>query len=596
MTRTPRALLVCGLVLGLSPAPIESAEVVVNAPGADAALRESLRAASLAASAVDEDVTDGQELLAAAQADYRRLVAALYEAGHFGGEVSIRVDGREAATMSVLRAVPVINRIELNVSPGPQFRFREAQVAPLPPGTVLNDDFAVGEVATTPAMRGAAEDGVDAWREVGHAKAAVTGQQITANHNENTVAARIALGPGPKLSFGRTLLTEGSARSTVRPERIVEIAGVPEGETFSPSDIANAERRLRRTGAFRSAVVEEAEEIGPNATLDTYIDVEDARPRRVGAGIEISNIEGLGLSAFWMHRNFLGGAERFRVDGEVNGIGGDTGGIDYKLTTSLTRPAFLHPDMDLRFGINLESKDEPSYTSDLFEATVGLQRFVTEDVTASLDFGIRASKSTDAFGTRDFRHVTLEGGLEWDKRKDELNPTKGFYADVTAMPFIGFSGSDSGVRVTGDLRGYTELGSDRFVLAGRVQVGSVSGPGLSRTPPEYLFFSGGGGTVRGQDYQSLGGTTVNGRTVGGQSFLGLSTELRARITDSIGVVGFVDYGMVSVEPTFQDGNWHGGAGIGARYYTPIGPVRLDVAVPTTGESGFGVYVGIGQTF
>ncbi|MGR3586596.1 MAG: BamA/TamA family outer membrane protein, partial [Pseudooceanicola nanhaiensis] len=89
---------------------------------------------------------------------------------------------------------------------------------------------------------------------------------------------------------------------------------------------------------------------------------------------------------------------------------------------------------------------------------------------------------------------------------------------------------------------------------------------------------------------------VAGQPVGGRSFLGLSGEIRAKVTDSIGVVGFVDYGYVSPGPDFSGGDDHAGAGIGGRYYTPIGPVRFDIAVPISGESGYGIYVGIGQAF
>ena len=596
MNLSTRATLLASLLMTPIPVTALAAEVTVDAPAADLELREALRAASLSATSVDEGVTDGQELLAAAKADYRRMLAALYEAGHFGGQVSIRLDGREASGMSILREVPTINSIVLSVVPGPEFTFSEARVAPLPAGSQPPEDFAPGKPASTPVMRDAAQGGVEAWREDGHARAEIAGQQITANHASNTIAARIELAPGPRLRFGRTLLTPGSRESGVRPERITAIAGLPEGETFSPSEVNKAERRLRRTGAFRSAVIEEAKDIGPGDTLDMIVDVDDARRHRFGVGAEVSSTEGVGLSAYWMHRNLLGGAERLRIDGEVNGIGGNSGGIDYKLGASLIRPAFKHPDMDLRFGVNIESKDEPSFTSDIAEATVGLRRFVTEDLTASFDLGFRASKSTDAFGTRDFRHVTMEFGVEWDKRNNELNPSKGFYIEASALPFIGVSGSESGVLLKADLRGYTELGSDKFILAGRAQLGSVPGASLAGTPPDYLFFSGGGGTVRGQEYQSLGGGTVNGREVGGESFVGLTTELRTMVTKTIGVVGFVDYGMVSPEPTFEGGNWHAGAGLGARYFTPIGPIRLDVAVPVSGESGFGLYVGIGQSF
>jgi translocation and assembly module TamA len=102
--------------------------------------------------------------------------------------------------------------------------------------------------------------------------------------------------------------------------------------------------------------------------------------------------------------------------------------------------------------------------------------------------------------------------------------------------------------------------------------------------------------VRGQGYQSLGVGTGAGKT-GGRSFAAISTELRADLTDSLGAVAFVDYGYVAAGSDFGGGAWHGGAGLGVRYKTGIGPIRADIAVPITGSSrSVSVYVGIGQAF
>ena len=131
-------------------------------------------------------------------------------------------------------------------------------------------------------------------------------------------------------------------------------------------------------------------------------------------------------------------------------------------------------------------------------------------------------------------------------------------------------------------------------------MGSVYGPQLSQAPADYLFYSGGGGTVRGQPYQSLGVSLGGGNVVGGRSFLGLSAEARLKMTDKIGIVGFVDAGYIGAEQFYDgSGQVHSGAGLGLRYATGIGPIRLDVGVPTSGPAtgeNFQVYIGIGQSF
>lgn len=165
---------------------------------------------------------------------------------------------------------------------------------------------------------------------------------------------------------------------------------------------------------------------------------------------------------------------------------------------------------------------------------------------------------------------------------------------------MAISGADNGVRTFVDARGFKTFGSARPVtLALRGQFGSVFGPDLDVAPADFLFFSGGGDSVRGQEFQALG-VPVGNQIAGGRSFVGLSSEVRVGVTDTIGVVGFVDVGYIGAEEIFDGtGVWHSGAGVGLRYNTGIGPIRFDVAVPTSGpesDENFQIYIGIGQSF
>ena len=152
-----------------------------------------------------------------------------------------------------------------------------------------------------------------------------------------------------------------------------------------------------------------------------------------------------------------------------------------------------------------------------------------------------------------------------------------------------------------DARGYRTFGEARTTTAAlRLQFGSIVGPELLGSPPIDRFYSGGGGTVRGQGYQSLAIDLGGGDRSGGASFAGLSAEARVALTEAISVVGFYDWGYIGAN-SFPDGTGgsHSGAGIGLRYDTGIGPIRLDIATPVSGgadSSKFYIYVGIGQAF
>jgi translocation and assembly module TamA len=512
--------------------------------------------------------------------------------------ISIKIDGAEAANISPFSAPENIKTIKINVTPGPLFRFSKAEISPIAPGTDLPPEFRIGGTARSPLIQSSVTAAIDGWRGVGYAKAVPGAQQIVADHRAATLAASVAIVTGPRVKFGDLLLSKYSA---VRPERIRQIAGLPTGEVFSPAEIKKSANRLRRTGAFRSIALIEADAVRDGEILDINAATVDQKPRRFGFGAEISTLDGLTLSGFWMHRNLLGGAENLRVETKVSGINGGTGGIDYDLAVRFGRPATFGADTALYALAEIQALDEPDYTSKQITLEVGATRIISDTLQVEAGVGYRYAQINDAFGDRNLTLLTLPLSLTWDRRNDLLNATGGFYAKGELTPFVGLSGSASGARLYADGRLYKGFGAkDRFVLAGRLQLGSVYGPALAEAAPDYLFYSGGGGTVRGQPYQSLDIDLGGGRMVGGRSFIGTSAEVRVGINDTFGVVGFADAGYVGENSTPDStGGWHSGAGLGLRYNTGIGPIRFDVATPTSGTKAgkaIEIYVGIGQSF
>lgn len=598
MFRTAFITALMGAWITAGSAALAQTRIEIITPGASEDLRRSILGSSLLLQARQNNVTDTEELLAAAQADYARLLGTLYENARYGGVITILVDGVEAASIAPLAAPKRITGIEVTVSPGPVYMFGRASVQPLARRTQLPEEFAAGQPAGTDAIRQAADAAIDGWRAEGHAKAEIADQRLVARHGDRRFLADLRVNPGPKLTFGPVSVT---GNRDVRRLRILTIAGIPEGRTYDPAEVDRAIRRLRRTGSFRSVTIEEADVIGPNDTLPLTLSVSEQTPRRFGFGAEYSTVDGVALSAFWLHRNLLGGAERFRVDGEVAGLGGETGGVDYKTGLRFERPATPRADVDLFTSLEFEQLDEPDFASNTAEFQLGFTRYATDDLVVNFGVGYLYSDVTDAFGQETYSLVTLPLGATYERRRNLLNPKDGYFVDLEMTPFHGLSGTSDGIRTTLDMRGYESFGADEnLTFAARVQLGSLFGPSLLESPPIYRFFSGGGGTVRGQDYQSLAIDLGGGQRSGGRSFLGLSAELRQTVTENIEVVGFVDWGYIGAEafPDFS-GDSHSGAGLGVRYNTGIGPIRLDIATPLSGDtpaSNFYLYVGIGQAF
>ena len=598
-------------VLALSTSTALGQDVRFEIDVADEDLEGVLENSSLLVALKDDENPTPQDYVAAARADYRRLLTGLYAEGYYGGTISILVNGQEAANLAPLDAPARIDDVAIRVSQGPLFRFGRTEIAPLAPDTELPDGFAPGETARAESVRAAARAGVTAWQAVGFAKADVAGQEIVADHLTERLDAAVTLAPGPRLRFGPLTVT---GNEDVREERIRAIADLPVGRVYDPEALDFAAVRLRRTGAFDAVAFIESEEIGPNDTLPFELTVSESLPRRIGFGAEISTVEGLGLSAFWMHRNLLGGAERLRVEGEISGIEGEvpgvtgSGGADYRIGTTFNRPATFRADTDLVAEAELKHENEIDYTLDQFSAEVGLSRYVNEQLSYSAAIGILTAREETDARVRDYTLLTLPLDATLDRRDVSLDAQNGYFIDAEVTPFLGVTGSDSGARLYVDTRAYRSFGeTDRLTLAARGQIGSVLGSSLDDTPADYLFYSGGGGTVRGHDYQSLGVTTVRDFgdgpvevRSGGKSFAGAQLEARFDVTEKIGAVGFYDIGYVEADALPDgEGDYQAGAGAGIRYATPIGPVRLDIATPVTGDGAYDsvqLYIGIGQSF
>lgn len=576
--------------------------VDLTVPGADAALLAQIRASSLVLEAQAEGRTAPVDLMAAARAEYGRLIGLLYEQGYFAPVIRVRVDGVEAAEASTLRPPARVSRIAVDVDLGPQFTFGRTDIAPLAPATTLPPGFAPGQIARSTEVRAAAGAALDGWRAQGHALAEPAGQQVVADHPARRLDVAIAIAPGPRLAFG-ALRPQGAERT--RPQRIAAIAGLPQGAVYDPEVLAEAEARLRRTGAFASVALRHADAPNPDGTLDIVALIEESPPRRLGLGAELDSESGLGLTGFWLHRNLLGGAERLRFEAALTGIGSAVRGAGFTTDLRYTRPATGRPDTDLELGLRAVRLDERDYAADQALADARLIRRWSPQLTGRLGVALRYERARFGPGRSlrgSFATLGLEVGVTWDTRSNPLDPASGLYLAGTVLPFLGFGAAGSGVVLRLDARHYQDFGTEgRVVLAGRALATAVVGPDLAQTPREFLTYSGGGGTVRGLPYQSLG-VLVGGVASGGQGFAGLSAEARVRISPSFSVAAFADAGLVSEGAFRGASDWHAGAGLGVRYLTPVGPLRLDVATPlrrnasAVAARNLQIYVGIGQAF
>ena len=553
-------------------------------------------------------------LIAAAKGDYRRILAALYDEGRYGPTVSITINGRQAADIPAGTTFSGRPLVRVRVGPGPEYRFGQADIAERAPPAIERDDrvddparegFAPGEVAKASVVRRAGDLAVAEWREQGHPKARVAETTARAVHPQDVLNVRIRMEPGPYARFGATRV-EGTER--MDPGFVAYMADIPEGAEFDPDVLRRARARLDRLGVFSSRRLVEGE-VGRNGLMPIDILVRERKLRRFGLGVTASTLDGFGAETFWLHRNLFGRAESLRLEGSVGGLGtglgGTEGGIDYGLGATFRKPGIFTPDTDLVLNAYARREVNETFTETSTGASAIVENFVSDRWTLRYGALFRYGRFEDAFGERTFTQVEALLDAEYDGRDSKVDPTEGFYLEAEAKPFHEFEFANTGVRLEGEGRAYEDFGTDgRSIVALRLRAGSLLAPPIDETAPDTLFLTGGGGSVRGFAFKSIGiDRDVDGdgdvETVGGRSLFEASAEFRQRFGDSFGAVVFADAGTVSAGTFTRFDDVKVGVGVGLRYYTGLGPIRVDVAVPLNpgpDDGSFALYAGIGQAF
>lgn len=562
-------------------------------------------------------------VLAKARGDYARLLSAFYAAGRYGPVISITINGQEAADIPYGAELPEHSKIIVRADSGPLYKFSAAEVkfaGSVPPAdaqavrkAIAAEDekigFARGEQARSGKIFSAEGIAVEKWRQQGYAKAANIGRQITADHGARAVEAITETAPGRQARFGALRIDNVSAKPRMDSRYVAWMTGLKENEIYSPAALAKANARLSKLEVFRTASLEEAAKIQPNGSLPLSLTLLERPLHRFGGGGSYSTLDGVGLSSYWMHRNLFGHAERLRFDAGVSNImgnrnssSGDPKDYTYSLGATFVRPGVITPNTDYVASLKAEREVLDNYTAKGLYFSNGFNHVFSDRLSGYLYAqAAQMQVKDDTWGKRDFTAAGLLGGLAYDSRDNKADASKGFYGELTANPYYEAKYGNFVGKVTAEGRTYFAFDKNkRFVLALRGKAGSIAGAPISELPANLLYFIGGGGSVRGYAYRSIGLYKKGGTVIGGRSMLEGSAEMRTMITEKIGVVGFVDAGVVGSKSTPDfDQNTKLGAGLGVRYKTGLGPMRFDVALPLNrekGDSRYGLYIGIGQAF
>lgn len=591
------------------PAPAEAEPAIrpyatTIIPSGDGALDAAIAAAARLVTLEDRAPTDLPGILARARGDLERLRAALDSEGYFAGGATVRVAGQDPAAPG-FRVPPDDGTpipVTITATPGPRYRITRISAPGAegrPEAAALQD--LVGEPARGANVVSAQEQLVERLLAAGHPFAAVSARDVLVDHDRQAMEITLDTAPGPFATFANADVS-GTAR--VNPAFLARFTDRRLADRpYDPARVARTRAAVTALGVFDSVRLDTGNALAADGRLPVSLAVSERARNSIGFNAAYETRFGATLGAFYERRNLFGQAERLRIEAAATRLGAaDATRAGGRLAATFRAPEFLGTPYSFVGSLALlRERLDNSYDRDGVVGSFLAERALSDRLTLSTGPVFEVGRSGPSRGTLESNQVVgwqVQG--RWDSTDSLLDPRRGFRVTGTATPSFTFDEGQAYLLLRATASTYLDVSGDgRSILALRGGYGALLGVQAQQVPYSQRFFAGGGGSIRGYDFQSISPRDpVTRQRVGGSSLAEASAEWRQRFGTNWGAVGFVDAGRVG-GAAGADAAWRLGVGIGARYYTALGPIRADIALPLVrqqGSQGYGLYIGIGHAF
>ncbi len=588
--------------------------VASGVPALDAALKPSSELESLRATAP----VGPFGLIARAQGDIERLETVLQSFGYYQGTAGITIDGHplnDPGLGDELTARPKGNdaRVRITLTLGPLYHLGTVDLdGAVPPAARAALGLATGAPAVAADVLSGGARLLTALENDGYAFAKVDAPVAYEVPAERVLNLSFHVEPGPRVRIGAILL-EGLKR--LHPALVRGRLLVKTGDQYDADKIEKARRDLLLLGVFSSVTVKLANAADTAGRVTVTFQVRERARHAVTLNAAFSSDLGGSGGVTWTDRNWLGNAEQLTLAASVINLGGGsaTTGVGYDTSAKVLLPEFGHRDQSLQFSVGALKQDLQAYDQQEATSGVSLTRKFSSVFSASIGLTLTKEQVIQDTVTRDYTLIATPFNLLYnstDLASPLDDPRHGQRASLSLVPTRSLGTPNATFLITqasvADYFDFHSLGfSDpgRSIFAVRGIAGLAEGAGEYSLPPDQRFYAGGSGTIRGYRYQAVGPQfyqqSVDVNPIGGTSITAANLEFRQRIGRDWGTAVFVDGGQVGTNPKLFTGSFRIGVGSGARYYTPIGPIRLDFGLPINrrpSDDRFEVYIGLGQAF
>lgn len=428
----------------------------------------------------------------------------------------------------------------------------------------------------------------------------VTHQAIV-NHLTHTMDVIYNIKAGPE-AYINTVSFKGL--KTIKEEYVRKLVPIKDGVCFRIGEIEQAKTELPKSGLFLTAEPIIPTQPNKNGGVNIIFEVKERKQRSIKAGLIYSTDLGPGLTGGWEHRNVFSQGEKINVKLYLTRN-------EQTLDSQFEKNAFIVDNQKLKLSSAIEKKDSKAYFTKGASMAAFLERSLTTHLTGSIGTKFSFNRVSEDGPIENYKLLSFPLQLTHDSRNNLLHPTKGGILKFEITPFVNLKenkGDPLNFKKNKENFFKTQiLGTHYFnlnkekeiILALRGATGGIKGN--SKIPAIERFYVGGGGSVRGYGYQLVGPLNKRKEPTGGRSFIETSTELRLKYSKKIGYVLFLDGGNVydTLKPNFKS-KLFWGYGVGLRYYTGFGPLRMDIAFPKIRrrkiDKLFQLYISIGQAF